>query len=197
MVTRARDGDLRAFQCLSSPRTHRGERIRCARDVAMPVPRLDIRARRAAARSATLGSRAWVRRGRARAQTDPGRDVGPVHLRESRSRRGSTRGGARRCARATRGDPRRRYVGVPLPRGVRARGELEDLVRELPRSATTAPLRTRVSAPPSTFHRTRTGSRRAVSCPVRSGHCARTATRSSRTARCRAASFTSSGRISA
>ena len=55
--------------------------------------------------------------------------MGLVH----RSRRGSTRGGARRCARATRRDPRRRYVGVPLPRGVRAGGELEDLVRELPR----------------------------------------------------------------
>src|SRR5439155_195511 len=80
-----------------------------------------------------LGSRVWVRHRRARAQADPGRPVRPVRVRESGSQRGHAGRRTRRNAAAARRDPRRRFARVPFPQRVRARGELEDLVRELSR----------------------------------------------------------------
>ena len=164
----------------------------------MPVPRVDLRARRPAARGAALGPRARVRRRRARARADPGRHVGAARLRESRTRTQPPLADAL-------GDVPAQLAEIldvdALEFRFRAEFELEAnwkiVVRELPR---VLPLRRR--APGVQRRRRRLTGRvpARVERPASrasSARCARTATRSSPAARCRAASSTSSGRTSA
>ena len=72
----------------SRPRRHAG--LRAPRDAAVPLPRLDVRARRLPAQGAALRARARVRRRQLLALPRPGGHVGAVHLRERRPR-GRTR----------------------------------------------------------------------------------------------------------
>ena len=116
----------------SRPRRHAG--LRAPRDAAVPVPRLDLRARRLPPQGAALRARARVRLRQLLPFPRPGRDMGAVHLRERRPRGGFARRDARRPARDGRRDGHRPgQPQVPPPRRVRHRGQLEDRGRELPR----------------------------------------------------------------
>ena len=198
VITRARDGELRAFLNVCRHRGHvvasgSGQRETMQCPYHAWTYGLDGRLRAAPRSDREPGFDA----DELGLKADPGGHLGPVRLREPRRRGGTAGRGARRRAVAARRDRRRRRTGVPLPRRVRARRELEDLLRELPR---VLPLRrrpSRASARRSTCRPRRTGSRPTGSSRARSARSARTATRFSRTARCRAASSTSSGRTSA
>ena len=73
-------------------------RLRLPRDAAVPVPRVDLRARRLAPQGAALGARGGLRPRRLLAAARLGRHLGTVPLRQSRPRRGSARRDARRAA---------------------------------------------------------------------------------------------------
>ena len=124
----------RARQRLPPSRPPRRRRDRLPRDAAVPVPRVDVRARRDAAEGATGRARARVQSGRAVARTGLRGHVGPVRLREPGPRRGAARGCARAAPRDRRGErPRPRRDPLPLAPRVADRGQLEGRHGELPR----------------------------------------------------------------
>ena len=94
---RRRAARLRQRLPASRPRRRRGRRL--SQDVAVPVPRLDVRARRHAAPGATLRAGARLRRLGALAAPRRGRHLGAVCLRQPRSRRGAPARRARHAAR--------------------------------------------------------------------------------------------------
>ena len=106
-----------------------------ARDAAVPVPRVDVRARRLAARGAAVGRASPASTSELGLCRDHGRHVGPVRVRQHADADArAARGGARHDAGAAR---RARLdvdaLGSAYALGDRARGELEDRLRELPR----------------------------------------------------------------
>ena len=124
----------RARERLPPPRASRRRGHRLSRDAAVPVSRLDVRPRRDVATRSALGARARLRPLRAVAGSRLRRHVGPVRLREPRSRGGATRGRARQPARDRRRErARRRRHPLPLAPRVADRGELEGRHGELPR----------------------------------------------------------------
>ena len=135
VVVRGRDGELRAFVNVCR---HRGSIVvrgrGAARDAAVPVPRVDVRPGRIAARGAARRPRAGLLDGRRSASCRSRRAWGPfVFVNPDAGRRAARRVPRRRPRRA-RGRRRRcRLAGVPpaAPRDVR--GELEVVCRELPR----------------------------------------------------------------
>ena len=137
----------RARERLPPPRASRRRGHRLSRDAAVPVPRLDVRPRRDAATRSALGARARLRPLRAVAGARLRRHVGPVRLREPRSRGGAARGRARPPARDRRRErARRRRDPLPLAPRVADRGELEGRRWRTSSSATTARRRIRGSA---------------------------------------------------
>ena len=100
----------------------------------MPVPRLDVRARRPPPQGAAQRGGAGLPAGRARPRARRGRHLGPVRLRERRRRPRAAAASARLAPGAgRRARAGRRLARPPLPLGGRGRGELEDRQRELPR----------------------------------------------------------------
>ena len=137
----------RARQRLPPSRPSRRRGHRMSRDAAVPVPRLDVRPRRHAPTRAALGARARLRPLRAVARSRLRRHLGPVRLRQPRSRGGAARGRARRAARDRRRERARpRRHPLPLPSRVADRGELEGRRWRTSSSATTARRRIRGSA---------------------------------------------------
>ena len=97
----AREGESARFrQRLPPSRPHPGERRGLPRDAAVPLPRLDVRARRVASARAAGRAGAGVRRVDVLAPAGRGRHLGPVRLRQPGCRGGPTRGRARRAARS-------------------------------------------------------------------------------------------------
>ena len=135
VVTRDREGVLRGFVNVCRHRAYDDRAgLRQPRDAAVPVPRLDVRARRLAAKGAALGARGGLRPRRLLAAPRLGRHVGAVPLRQPRPGRGAARRDARRAAGDRRAErPRPLDARLPLPPRVADRGELEGRARELPR----------------------------------------------------------------
>ena len=105
-----------------------------ARDAPVPLPRLDVRARRVAAHGSALGRGAELPEGRARPLPHRGRHLGALRVREHAARSGAALRGARVDAGSgRRARPRRRHASLLHALGDRARRELEDRLRELPR----------------------------------------------------------------
>ena len=130
LVVRAEEG-LRAFLNVCR---HRGsllaESAGTGKIDPVPLPRVDVRARRLAPGRAALGAGGGLRGGgTVPASRCASRRWGPFLLRQPRRGRAAARRDARPAARLR---PRRR-PRLPLPRRVRARRELEDRLRELPR----------------------------------------------------------------
>ena len=124
----------RVRQRLPPPRLARRLRAGRARDAPVPLPRLDLRARRRPARGAAREGRPGDRPRRARPRADGGRDLGPVRVRQPGRGRAAAGGGAGRPARRrARARARRRRARLPPPHGVRDPGQLEGRARELPR----------------------------------------------------------------
>ena len=99
VVTRDREGDAaRLRQRLPPSRVHDRHGLRQPRDAAVPVPRVDVRARRLAAEGARSEREAGFDRGRLLAAPRLGRHVGAVPLRQPRPGRGAARRDARRAA---------------------------------------------------------------------------------------------------
>ena len=136
VVVRDRDGELRAFVNVCR---HRGAEVVVGRgalhDAAVPLPRVDLRARRRAARGAarrrrsSTASRLGLRAG---ARSTPGGRSSSSTPDAGRRRRWPTRSAPLPDDRG-RGRARRRRARLPPPLAVRAAGELEGARRELPR----------------------------------------------------------------
>ena len=113
-----RSGELRAFLNVCR---HRGsllcEGIGHARDDPVPLPRLDVRARRQADGRAAPRQRGRRRARRARPRSAAARQLGTARLRQPRPGRAAARGVPRRRARAARrGRDRRLLASLPAAR---------------------------------------------------------------------------------
>ena len=135
VLVRDKEDTLRAFLNVCR---HRGlARVRGlgeARDAPVPVPRVDVRARRPTHHRAAREQGGRDRQGRARARSSPPRDLGAAPLRQPGRGCGAARRLPRRHPRARRGrGDRPRRAALPPALGVRARLQLEGLRGELPR----------------------------------------------------------------
>ena len=135
VIVRGRDGELRGFVNVCR---HRGHLVatgsRLPRDAPVPVPRVDVRARRHAAPRAAVRARAGLRPGALLAPARRRRHLGPVRVREPSASAAPLAHGAGRHPRPSR-RVRRRPVdaAVPLAPRVAVGGQLEGRDRELPR----------------------------------------------------------------
>ena len=131
---RARRRAPRLPERLPAPRLPGRRGLGQARDDPVPVPRVDVRARRLAAERAALGGARRLPDERARPLPRRRRHVGPVPLRQHAARPGTAGGGARLDAGADRrARARRRRARLLHALGSRDRRELEGRLRELPR----------------------------------------------------------------
>ena len=117
---RSRGHPPRLRQRLPPSRVDDRAGLRQPRDAAVPVPRVDVRARRLAAKGTALGARSGLRPGRLLAAPRLGRHVGAVPVRQPRSRprRRSPRRSAS-CRRSSRGaaSTSRRSSSTPITSG--------------------------------------------------------------------------------
>ena len=158
----------------------------------MPLPRVDVRPRRLAARRAALRSRAGLRQGRLVAAAGERRHLGAVPVREPEPRCGAAVGVPRRPARdhGARPRPVRSSCSTRASRSAPTRtGRSSSRTSS---SATTARPRTRASAARSTFTRTATCSRRIRRSPRSTARRARPRSAASSTCCTRTSASTSS-----
>ena len=197
VVVRDKEGGTpRLPEHLPPPRLARLRGRGEARDAPVPLPRLDVRPRRLAARRPPLRPRARLRQDGARPRSGPGRLLGAVRLRQPGRRGGPARGHARRAAaarRRVRPRPRAR-CGSSSARAASTRRTGRSAARTSS-SATTARSRIRASRRWSTSPSTPTCSSRARRSRRSTGPCARRGKATSTlAARSREGSSTSSGR---
>ena len=139
---RRRRGAARVHQRLPASRRRARRGLRGEELDPVPLPRVDLRPRRRAARGAARRPRAGVRQERLVAAAGERRHWGPFLFVNPDPQAPAARGAARRAAGDPRPRPRRRQPRVPLAGRVRRGRELEDRRRELPR---VLPLRDRAS----------------------------------------------------
>ena len=183
-------------QRLPAPRLPRRRGRGPPRDAPVPVPRVDVRARRLAAGGAPLRRGAGLRKeelGLVPAAVDT---WGPfVFVNPDRDAGAARRGSRLDAGAGRRAGPRRRRASLPHALGDASRGELEDRAARTSSSATTAPSRTRLHGGDRRRRPRRTCSSERPLSRASSGRSARAAARDCTSrASCRAASSTSSGR---